>query len=146
MARFPDVDPARSRQMSLVRGQDTKPEMVVRRLVHALRFRYRLYHAQLPGKPDLVFPKRRKVIFVHGCFWHQHDDPECWRSRLPKSRLEFWIPKLRANTERDARDIATLQADGWDVMVIWECETRPRRIGKLRRRVAEFLTTSSRVS
>ena len=140
MARFPDVDPARSRQMSLVRNRDTKPEMIVRRLVHALGFRYRLHHAFLPGKPDLVFPKRRKVIFVHGCFWHQHGDPRCWRSRLPKSRLQFWVPKLRANTERDIRNIAALQADGWHVMVVWECETKPRRLDELRGRIVEFLT------
>lgn len=139
MARLPDVDPARSHQMSLVRSRDTKPEMVVRRLVHGLGFRYRLHHAGLPGKPDLVFAKRRKVIFVHGCFWHQHDDPECWRSRLPKSRPEFWIPKLKANTERDARDIAVLQTGGWDVMVVWECETKPRRMHKLQERILAFM-------
>lgn len=112
MARLPDVDPARSHQMSLVRNRDTKPEMVVRRLAYALGFRYRLHHAQLPGKPDLVFRKRRKVIFVHGCFWHQHNDPKCWRSRVPKSRPEFWTPKLRANSERDARNTAALEAAG----------------------------------
>ncbi|WP_245435514.1 very short patch repair endonuclease [Microvirga calopogonii] len=139
MPRQPDVDPARSRQMSLVRNRDTKPEMVVRRLVHSMGFRYRLHRRDLPGKPDLVFPGRRKVIFVHGCFWHRHPDPTCWRARLPKSRPEFWIPKLEGNAARDERDIAALEADGWQVLVIWECQTTPRQRDDLRRRIAEFL-------
>jgi DNA mismatch endonuclease (patch repair protein) len=125
--------------MSLVRNRDTKPEMVVRRLVHSMGYRYRLHGKNLPGKPDLVFPGRRKVIFVHGCFWHRHPDPGCWRARLPKSRPEFWIPKLEGNAARDARDIDALEADGWGVLVVWECQTTPRQLDELRRRIAEFL-------
>ena len=126
--------------MALVRGRDTRPEMVVRRLVHRLGFRYRLHRDDLPGTPDLVFPSRRKVIFVHGCFWHQHDDPACWRSRLPKTRQEFWLPKLEANRVRDQRVIAALRADGWDPIVVWECQTTPTRLSTLRARLAEFLS------
>jgi len=133
------VDPARSHQMSLVRSRDTKPEMIVRRLVHSMGYRYRLHGSNLPGKPDLVFPSRRKVIFVHGCFWHRHPDPNCWRARLPKSRQEFWIPKLEGNATRDTRNITALEADGWGVMVVWECQTLPRQRDSLRRRIAEFL-------
>lgn len=101
-----------------------KPEMIVRRLVHSLGFRYRLHNKKLPGKPDLVFKSRKKIIFVHGCFWHQHDDPACLDGRLPKSRPEYWIPKLSKNRERDQRNIGALRESGWSVLVVWECETR----------------------
>lgn len=113
----------RSKRMSLVRGRDTKPEMRVRRLAHALGYRYRLHRRDLPGSPDLVFGPRRKVIFVHGCFWHRHPDPSCKLARLPKSRREFWLPKLEGNRARDERNNAILTAMGWDVLEIWECET-----------------------
>jgi DNA mismatch endonuclease (patch repair protein) len=119
------TDPARSRQMALVKGKNTKPEIVVRRLVHALGFRFRLHRRDLPGAPDLVFPGRRKVIFVHGCFWHRHDDPSCWRSRLPKTRQEFWAPKLAGNVERDQRTNAALGAAGW--ATLWFGNARRRR-------------------
>lgn len=119
-----EVDPARSRQMALVRSADTKPEMKVRRALHALGYRYRLHRRDLPGTPDLVFPGRKAVVFVHGCFWHRHPDPDCKLARLPKSRHEFWIPKLTRNAERDVEAIAALQAAGWRVLVIWECQTR----------------------
>lgn len=109
--------------MSLVRGRDTKPEMRVRRPTHALGYRYRLHRRDLPGKPDLVFGPRRKVIFVHGCFWHRHPDPACKFARLPKSRKDFWLPKLEGNRERDERNNAMLTEMGWDVLEIWECET-----------------------
>lgn len=112
---------ARSERMSRVRGKNTRPEMVVRRLVHGMGFRYRLHGKDLPGTPDLVFPSRRKVIFVHGCFWHRHDDSTCKLARLPKSRLEFWGPKLEANARRDAEHIDQLTAMGWDVLTVWEC-------------------------
>lgn len=112
----------RSERMSRVRGSDTKPELAVRRLIHSLGYRYRLHDRSLPGRPDIVFPKRRKVIFVHGCFWHRH--PNCKLARLPKSRREFWIPKLEANAKRDAQHLARLAAMGWQAMVVWECEVR----------------------
>lgn len=125
MARQPsNVDAARSRQMALIRATDTKPEMKVRRAVHRAGYRYRLHRKDLPGKPDLVFPSRRAVIFVHGCFWHRHPDPDCKLARLPKSRPEFWIPKLARNAERDQEAREELERLGWRVLVIWECELR----------------------
>lgn len=113
----------RSKRMALVRGRDTKPEMRVRRLVHALGYRYRLHRSELPGKPDLVFGPRRKIIFVHGCFWHRHPDPTCKLARLPKTRQDFWLPKLEGNRARDESNNAMLTEMGWDVLEIWECET-----------------------
>lgn len=112
----------RSHRMSLVRGRNTGPEMVVRSMVHAMGYRFRLHRADLPGKPDLVFPGRKKIIFVHGCYWHRHDDPTCNLARLPKSRLDFWFPKLEANAARDRRNEAALAEKGWDVLVLWECQ------------------------
>lgn len=106
--------------MKAVKSKDTKPEMTVRRLLHSLGYRYRLHRKDLPGKPDIVFPSRRKAIFVHGCFWHAHG---CKKGRLPRSRLEYWRPKLAQNAERDARKIAELEALGWSVLVVWQCET-----------------------
>lgn len=116
------IDPARSAQMARVKARDTKPEMIVRRALHAGGLRFRLHHRHLPGKPDIVLPSRRIAIFVHGCFWHRHDHPDCKLARLPKSRLDFWLPKLEGNRERDARNEAALREAGWDVRVIWECE------------------------
>lgn len=110
--------------MSRIRSKNMKPEMVVRRLIHSLGYRYRLHRKCLPGKPDLVFGPRRKVIFVHGCFWHQHDDPACKIARLPKSRVDYWQPKLEKNVARDKEHFAALVEAGWDVLVIWECETK----------------------
>jgi DNA mismatch endonuclease, patch repair protein len=112
----------RSERMMLIRGENTGPEMVVRRLVHGMGFRYRLHVGSLPGKPDLVFSSRRKVIFVHGCFWHRHKDSSCKLARLPKSRLDFWRPKLEKNRSRDERVIQELSDEGWKVLTIWECE------------------------
>ncbi len=134
-----ETDPARSAQMALVKGKNTRPELRVRRLAHALGYRFRLHRRDLPGTPDLVFPGRRAVIFVHGCFWHRHPAPGCWRARLPKSRPEFWVPKLEANVARDAEQIAALEALGWRVLVIWECETTPSRLTELGARLAGFL-------
>lgn len=113
---------ARSERMSRIRGRDTGPERVVRGIVHGLGYRYRLHVKLLPGRPDLVFASRRKVIFVHGCFFHRHPDPQCRLARLPKSRLDFWLPKLTGNRERDLRNEAELIGDGWKVLVVWECE------------------------
>lgn len=105
--------------MALIRASDTKPEMAVRRSVHAAGFRYRLHDKTKPGKPDLVFPALRVVTFVHGCFWHQHTCPE---GRVPSSNSAYWAPKLRRNVERDAAAEAALRAQGWVVLVLWECE------------------------
>jgi DNA mismatch endonuclease (patch repair protein) len=135
------VDPTRSAQMALVRSKNTEPEFAVRRLVHALGCRFRLHRRDLPGTPDLVLPRRRKIIFVHGCFWHRHNDPACWRSRLPKSRPEFWAPKLEANVARDAAARSELRHLNWDVFIAWECETKPKRIKDLAQKMAAFLNT-----
>lgn len=106
--------------MGRVRNKDTKPEMHVRRLIHSLGYRYRLHSGKLPGRPDIVFPSRKKVIFVHGCFWHRHEG--CARCRLPKSKLDFWVPKLKKNRLRDIENQAKLRELSWDVLVVWECE------------------------
>lgn len=130
------VDPARSAQMALIRGRDTKPEMRVRKALHATGLRYRLHDRRLPGAPDLVFPSRRIALFVHGCFWHQH--PGCTAARMPKSRLDFWEPKLAGNVARDARHMVELKAAGWTPLVIWECETRDaQRLAALAARIKE---------
>lgn len=107
--------------MRRIRKFNSGPELVVRRLAHRLGYRYRLYRRDLPGTPDLIFPKLRKAIFVNGCFWHQHDG--CRLARVPKTRLEYWIPKLARNTKRDLASHSALDALGWEVLVIWECET-----------------------
>lgn len=112
----------RGERMSRVRSKDTKPELVVRRLIFSMGYRYRLHDRRLPGTPDLVFHGRRKALFVHGCFWHRHH--RCVLARMPKSRLDFWRPKLEGNTERDARNMEALREQGWDVLVVWECETK----------------------
>jgi DNA mismatch endonuclease (patch repair protein) len=131
------MDAARSRQMALVRHKDTKPELRVRRFLHSCGLRYRLHDKTLPGRPDLVFPARRVVVFVHGCFWHRHADPACQLARMPKSRLEVWRPKLEGNAARDRRDIAALEAAGWTVLVVWECQSRDAgRLAALARDVA----------
>lgn len=124
--------------MAAIRSKGMKPEMIVRRLVHSLGFRYRLHSKTLPGKPDLVFRSRKKIIFVHGCFWHQHDDPACLDGRLPKSRPEYWIPKLSKNRARDQRNIEALQESGWSALVVWECETRDLTV--LQQKLRDFLS------
>lgn len=112
----------RSRIMSLVKGKNTRAEMLVRRLVHKSGFRYRLHDAKLPGKPDLVFSRKRKVIFVHGCFWHRHEG--CPFSRMPKSNQEYWIEKLEGNKARDNINLQKLHDADWQTLVVWECELR----------------------
>ena len=113
----------RSERMGRIKGRNTRPEMVVRRLLHGLGYRYRLHARELPGRPDIVFRRRRLAIFVHGCFWHRHPDPACKLARLPKSRLDFWLPKLAGNATRDLEKQGRLEALGWKVLVIWECQT-----------------------
>lgn len=108
----------RSRMMSGIRGKNTKPEIVIRKALHASGFRYRLHDRKLPGKPDLVFPKYKAVVFVHGCFWHGHD---CHLFRLPATRTEFWRGKIHGNMERDRKAVADLLLEGWRVAIVWEC-------------------------
>lgn len=124
----------RSWLMSRIRSKDTTPERIVRSLIHRMGFRFRLHRADLPGKPDLVLPSRGKVIFVHGCFWHGH---RCKRDKMPKSHVKFWLMKIETNRKRDARVRRALRALGWDVLVVWECETK--KPGSLERKVASFL-------
>ncbi len=108
----------RSNQMSLIRSKDTKPELRVRHLVHSLGYRYRLHRVELPGKPDLVFPSKRKVIFVHGCFWHGH---KCKLGRVPKSSIEYWTNKITTNRNRDRRNCRRLRKLDWKWLTVWEC-------------------------
>jgi DNA mismatch endonuclease (patch repair protein) len=107
-------------RMRRIRKTDTAPEMIVRRMVHAMGYRYRLHGVKLPGTPDIVLPRHRKVIFVHGCFWHRHDCPD--GRKLPRSKPEYWGPKLERNRRRDATNVARLRELEWDVLVLWECE------------------------
>ena len=124
----------RSEVMRRVRSADTAPEMAVRRLCHALGYRYRLHRRDLPGKPDLVFPARRKAVFVHGCFWHGHD---CKRgARVPRKNRAYWLRKISRNRDRDSANCVLLARDGWDTLVIWECEIEP---GAMTERLCAFL-------
>ncbi|WP_075634010.1 very short patch repair endonuclease [Rhizobium rhizosphaerae] len=129
------VDELRSRTMRAVQSKDTKPELIVRRLVHSLGFRFRLHRKNLPGSPDIVFPGRRKVIFVHGCFWHGHD---CARGiRQPKTNADYWIAKVARNRDRDQRAQQLLSEGRWQTCVIWECELKDA--DALRRKLLVFL-------
>lgn len=121
--------------MRRVRSKDTTPEMVVRRLIHGAGYRYRLHYSELPGKPDIAFPKRRKLIFVHGCFWHQH--PGCKEAQPPSSNTGYWDKKLARNVQRDEKNITMLSTDGWEILIIWECETLDK--ASLQKRLLEFL-------
>ncbi len=111
----------RSAIMARVKQKNTKPELIVRRILYSKGFRYRLHRSDLPGTPDIVFIGRKKAIFVHGCFWHRHEG--CSRCTTPKTRVTFWLEKFRANIERDRRKLAELSTRGWSSLVIWECET-----------------------
>ena len=113
---------SRSENMRRIRSKGMRPEMAVRQTIHRMGFRFRLHAKQLPGCPDLVFSSRKKIIFVHGCFWHQHE--KCIDGRVPKTRTDYWIPKLKRNRERDAHVIKALNELGWNVLVVWECETK----------------------
>jgi DNA mismatch endonuclease (patch repair protein) len=127
----------RSANMSKVRGKHTLPEMIVRRIVHGLGFRYRLHVPGLPGKPDLVFHRLHKIVEVRGCFWHQHKG--CSRSRMPSTHVEFWHLKLARNKMRDRRNERRLRADGWDILTVWGCETEDRDLRPLTLRLLRFL-------
>ncbi len=127
---------ARSNTMRAVKSCDTRPEMIVRRMVHAMGKRYRLHRDDLPGKPDLTFPRLRKIIFVHGCFWHGHD---CKRgARPPKDNADYWSKKISRNKERDARTMEALKSLGWEVLIIWECQFKDRNA--LGERLKQFLS------
>lgn len=120
--------------MSKVGQKNTKPEVMLRRALHALGYRFRLHRRDLPGTPDIVFPSRRKVVLVHGCFWHGHG---CRWGQLPKSRTEYWRPKIETNRERDNRTLTALAEAGWEPMVVWQCELRD--LNEVVRRVESFL-------
>ena len=129
----------RQRCMSAIRGKNTKPEMLVRRLVHAMGFRYRLHGKDLPGRPDLVFPRLKRVILVHGCFWHMH---RCrYGQVVPATNAEFWRKKREGNVERDKRTRRELRRLGWGILIVWECQTRPKRREWLLERLNSFLSS-----
>lgn len=131
----------RSKRMRLIRSRGTKPEAVVRKLLSSRGFRYRLHSKILPGHPDIVLAGRAKAIFVHGCFWHRHRN--CRLARLPKSKLDYWVPKLEANRKRDARNRKALKRLGWNSLVVWECElTDPKRLST---RLSKFLGRRKKV-
>lgn len=125
----------RRRNMAAIKGKNTKPEMVVRQLVHSLGYRYRLHRKDLPGKPDLVFPSRRKIIEVYGCYWHMHDCP--YGKVVPKTNAEFWQTKRLSNVTRDKENMEELAKQDWRVLVIWECEVKDKN--QLQERIRQFL-------
>src|SRR5438128_1869879 len=128
----------RSELMARVRSTGTTPERVVRCLVHRMGYRYRLNRRDLPGSPDLTFPRLRSIMFIHGCYWHQH---HCRRgARQPKSNIEYWLPKLKRNIERDRRSLRALRRAGWRVLVVWECQIRD--LAKLRQKLVGFLRST----
>lgn len=131
----------RSRVMRAVRSGDTTPELVVRRLVHAMGYRFRLHSPALSGKPDLVLPRHGKVIFVHGCFWHRHRCPA--GQSTPASRVDYWQAKFARNVARDKSNLRKLRRLGWSVLVVWECQTSARRRDALTQRLARFLSATS---
>lgn len=124
----------RSYIMASVGTKNTRPELVVRQALHRLGYRYRLHRRDLPGSPDLVFPGRKKAIFVHGCFWHGH---RCRWGKLPKSRLDYWKPKIEANRERDRKNVEALRDAGWSVEVVWQCELKAPEVAI--ERLVDFL-------
>lgn len=132
----------RSENMRRIKSRDMKPELTVRSLIHRMGYRFRLHAKDLPGKPDLVFRARRKVIFVHGCFWHGHDDPRCLDGRRPKSNGNYWGSKLDRNRERDADHLAALAGLGWQALVIWECQLRNEAL--IKSAVQAFLASDTR--
>lgn len=129
----------RSRVMRAVKSRDTGPEMLTRRIIHAMGYRYRLHRKDLPGKPDLVFTSRRKAIFIHGCFWHGHACPR--GARMPKSNRAYWTTKINRNRERDKESEEALIQDGWRVLTVWECQMKDS--AALRERLRTFLETDN---
>lgn len=127
---------ARSRTMSHIRGKDTAPERMVRSMLHKMGYRFRLHVARLPGKPDIVLPRRKAVILVHGCFWHGHEG--CRRAGVPATNTQFWLEKIAANKARDARTVAELEKAGYRCLIIWQCELK--NPDAVKRRLSDFLT------
>ena len=140
--RFNEIcsSPERSALLARVRSKDTKPEIIVRRVLHSLGFRYSLHRRDLPGTPDIVFIGRKKAIFVHGCFWHRHDG--CSRTTTPKTRTSFWEEKFNKNVVRDRINLTKLGDLGWDTMVVWECETKDTKALALR--LVKFIERKSK--
>ncbi|HLY23518.1 MAG TPA: DNA mismatch endonuclease Vsr [bacterium] len=137
------IPPARrSANMRAIKSKNMVPEMEVRSLVHRMGYRYRLHAKELPGKPDLVFPRLRKIIFVHGCFWHKHKASTCRIARIPKSNVAYWLPKLERNRLRDNKACSVLRRHGWEVLIVWECQIN--RHQGLANRVERFLKSSTR--
>ena len=130
----------RSENMRRIRSKGTQPEIVVRGKIHAMGYRFRLHCPDLPGRPDIVFPKLRKVVEVRGCFWHQHNG--CIDSHIPKSKIDYWRTKLRRNTLRDKQNLKKLKSLGWKVLVLWECDIRNNRAAQLESRIKKFLRTN----
>ncbi|WP_462271053.1 very short patch repair endonuclease [Desulfobacter sp.] len=128
----------RSQIMSHISGKDTKPEILVRSLLHRMGYRFRLHKKNMPGKPDIVLPKYKKVIFVHGCFWHGHEN--CPRSKRPSTNVEFWNKKIDANIERDKKIIKSLEYLGWKTLIIWTCEIKNE--DALKHKLISFMETS----
>lgn len=131
----------RSYVMSRIRSKDTAPEIAVRRLVFAMGYRYRLYDKSLPGKPDLVFRRKRKVLYVHGCFWHQHE--KCPTGKPPVSNLDYWLPKFKRTVERDRQNINALRKQGWRALVVWECQLGHQI--KVMARIRHFLNSNNKM-
>ena len=131
----------RGELMRRIRSKDSKAERAVRSLIHRLGYRFRLHRRNLPGTPDIVFPSRKRVIFVHGCFWHLHPDPDCKRARMPKTRVDYWKPKLEGNRRRDLVNREKLRALGWGVLEIWECEVRDME--RIEDKITSFLEAAN---
>ena len=130
-----EVSEQRSRNMSAIKSKNTKPEIAVRKLLHSMGYRFRLHRKDLPGSPDIVLPKYKTVIFVHGCFWHRHEN--CKYASTPKTRKEFWESKFKANLKRDKEIQEKIKNIGWQSVVIWECETK--NIDDLREKLIDFI-------
>lgn len=128
----------RSENMRRIKSKDTSPELLVRKITHKLGYRYRLHREDLPGKPDLTFPAKKKVIFVHGCFWHQHKSKNCKITHVPRTNTGYWIPKLKRNVARDKKHQEQLREKGWRYLIIWECETKA--IESLKNKIDQFLS------
>ena len=127
----------RSQIMSKIPGKNTKPEIIIRKIAHGLGYRFRLHKKNLPGKPDIVFPKYKKVILINGCFWHGHKN--CNRSKLPSTNKKFWKEKIDGNKKKDKSNLIRLKKTGWDYLVIWQCEIKKSDYEKLEKKIAEFL-------